>query len=112
VLSAAMAVTGIALAWTTAPGPAHLMYQLANRTDGVKMLLLAGLAAAAAAAPVLPRWLRWTAAATSITITVSGVLYLLLVQSTANLAAAPALILLLAFITGTGLVLGARQADR
>jgi hypothetical protein len=63
------------------------------------------LAVAAAASGVLPRWLRYAGIALAITITASGVAYLLLLQGLANLAI-PAGVLGLVFITGTGITLG------
>ena len=57
---------GLALAATSAPGPAHLLYTSINRLDGAKMLALAVLGAAAAAMAVLPRWLRWTGIALAV----------------------------------------------
>ena len=96
---------GAVLAATSAPGTAHLLYDAVNRLDGVKMLALAVLAVAAAASGVLPRWLRYAGIALAITITASGVAYLLLLQNLANLAI-PAGVLLLVFITGTGITLG------
>ena len=97
---------GAVLAQATAPGTAHLLYDAVNRLDGVKMLALAVLAVAAAASGVLPRWLRYAGIALAITITASGVAYLLLLQGLASLAvprrgAAAGL-----FITGTGITLG------
>ncbi len=99
-------VLGAVLAQTSAPGTAHLLYDAVNRLDGVKMLALAVLAVAAAASGVLPRWLRYAGTALAITITASGVAYLLLLQGLASLAVYPAGVLLLAFITGTGITLG------
>jgi hypothetical protein len=90
---------------TSSPVTAHVLFQLVNRMDGVKMLILAVLGAGVAAASVLPRWLRWTGAALAVAITVSGVVYLLLLQSL-GLLAGPALALLLIFITGAGIWLG------
>ena len=100
---------GAVLAGTASPGTAHLLYDAVNRLDGVKMLALAVLGLAAAASGVLPRWLRYTGIALAITITASGVAYLLLLlpppQSLAILAV-PAGVLLLVFITGAGIALG------
>jgi hypothetical protein len=110
VISLVQAVTGIVLAWTTSPAAAHALFQVANRGDGIKMLALAVLAVTAAASTALPCWLRGTAALLGASIALSGVLYLLLVQSLANVAAAPALVLLLVFITSSGLILGRRVA--
>ena len=96
---------GAVLAGTASPGTAHLLYDAVNRLDGAKMLALAVLALAGAASQVLPRWLRYTGIALAITIAASGIAYLLLLQGLAILAI-PAGVLLLVFITGTGIVLG------
>jgi hypothetical protein len=103
-ITAAFAL-GVVLAGTTTPGTAHLLYDAVNRLDGVKMLALAGLALAGAASGTLPRWLRYTGIALAITIAASSVAYLLLLQGLAVLAV-PAGVLLLVFITGTGITLG------
>jgi hypothetical protein len=98
-----------------APGPGWNCYTrhgaLALRgsepADGVKMLALATiLALAGAASGALPRWLRYTGITLAVVITASGLAYLLLLASLAFLAV-PAGVLLLVFITGTGLALGA-----
>ena len=78
--SLAQFVLGAMLAQASAPGTAHLLYDAVNRLDGVKMLALAVLAIAAATSGVLPRWLRYAGIALAITITASGVAYLLLLQ--------------------------------
>ena len=83
-----------------------MLYEAVNRLDGVKMLALAILALAGAASGALPRWLRYTGITLAVVITASGLAYLLLLASLAFLAV-PAGVLLLAFITGTGLALGA-----
>jgi hypothetical protein len=93
---------------TTHPATAHLLYSAIDRMDGVKMLTLAVLGVAGAAATVLPRWLRYTGAALGVAIAAAGIVYLLLLQSLA-VAAGPALVLLLVFITGSGLVLGTKD---
>jgi len=103
-------VLGMALVGTTAPGNAHLLFDAVNRLDGVKMLALAVLGAAGAASLLLPRWLRYVGIALAITITASGIVYLLLLPGLSDVAAAPALVLLLIFITGTGIVV--RTASR
>jgi|SRR5690242_16505290 hypothetical protein len=105
VISAVQFGLGLALAVTAAPGPAHLLYTSVNRLDGAKMLALAVLGVAAAAMTVLPRWLRWTGIALAVAITCSGLVYLLLIASLAA-AAGPALVLLLAFMTGSGIMAG------
>ena len=97
---------GAVLAGTASPGTAHLLYDAVNRLDGAKMLALAGLGLAGAASRVLPRWLRYTGIVLAIAITASGIAYLLLLQGLAILAI-PSGVLLLVFITGTGIVLGA-----
>ena len=99
-------VLGAVLAGTASPGTAHLLYDAVNRLDGVKMLALAVLVLAGAASRMLPRWLWYTGIALAIAITASGIAYLLLLQGLAILAI-PSGVLLLVFITGTGIVLGA-----
>ena len=105
IISAVQFGLGMALTATSAPGQAHLLYASADRLDGVKMLALAVLAGAAAAMTALPRWLRGTAIALAVAITCSGLVYLLLIASLAA-AAGPALVLLLAFMTGCGIMIG------
>jgi hypothetical protein len=111
IISALQFGLGIALTATSAPGPAHLLYVSVDRLDGVKMLALAVLGASAAAMTVLPRWLRYTGIALAVAITCSGLAYLLLAASPAA-AAGPALVLLLAFITGCGIMIGMRTDPR
>jgi len=80
-----------------------------NRLDGVKMFLLAAMAVAgtvlARQTGLLPHWLRWAGVALAVAITASGVGYALL-NNTFALAAWLSLPLLLAWVTGTGIVLG------
>ena len=111
VISALQFCLGMWLAATSSPVTAHMLYQMVNRMDGVKMLALAVLGAAGAAALALPRWLRYTGAALAVAIAASGVAYLLLLQSLALLAG-PALVLLLIFITGAGIWLGGSVRGR
>jgi hypothetical protein len=87
-----------------------------NRLDGVKMFLLAAMAVAgtvmARRTGLLPRWLMWTGVALAIAITTSGIGYAFL-NNTFALAAWLSLPLLLAWVTGAGIVLGrAAQAGR
>jgi hypothetical protein len=110
-ISTVQFVLGVALTATTAPGPAHLLYASVDRLDGAKMLALAVLAAAAATVTALPRWLRYTGIALAVAITCSGLVYLLLVASLAA-AAGPALVLLLAFMTGCGIMIGMKTDPR
>jgi hypothetical protein len=105
VISAVQFGLGLGLAATAAPGPAHLLYTSVNRLDGAKMLALAVLGVAAAAMAALPRWLRWAGIVLAVAITCSGLVYLLLIASLAA-AAGPALVLLLAFMTGSGIMAG------
>ena len=105
IISAVQFGLGLALTVTSAPGPAHLLYASADRLDGAKMLALAVLGAAAAAMTALPRWLRWTGIALAVAMACSGPVYLLLIASLAA-AAGPALVLLLAFMTGCGIMIG------
>jgi hypothetical protein len=111
IISALQFGLGLALTVTSAPGPAHLLYASVDRLDGAKMLALAVLGAAAAAMTALPRWLRYTGIALAVTITCSGLVYLLLAASLAA-AAGPALVLLLAFMTGCGIVIGMKADPR
>jgi hypothetical protein len=80
-----------------------------NRLDGLKMFLLAAMAVAGTALArqtgLLPRWLRWTGVALAVAITTSGIGYALL-NNTFALAAWLSLPLLLAWVTGAGIVLG------
>ena len=80
-----------------------------SRLDGVKMLALAVLALAGIAlarnTPVLPGWLSYAGIALAVAIVVSGVGYLLLLDSLA-LAAWVSLPLLLVWVTGSGIALG------
>ncbi len=110
-ISLAQFVLGAVLAATSAPGTAHLLYDVVNRLDGVKMLTLAVLGVAAASSGVLLRWLRYTGTALAVAITASGIAYLLLLQGLASLAV-PAGVLLLVFITGTGITLGTSAGSR
>ncbi len=111
IISAVQFGLGLALTVTSAPGPAHLLYTSVDRLDGAKMLALAVLGAAAAAMTALPRWLRYTGIALAVTITCSGLVYLLLAASLAA-AAGPALVLLLAFMTGCGIMIGMKADPR
>lgn len=111
IISAVQFGLGLALTVTSAPGPAHLLYASVDRLDGAKMLALAVLGGAAAAMAVLPRWLRWTGIALAVAITCSGLVYLLLIASLAA-AAGPALVLLLAFMTGCGIMIGMKADPR
>ena len=109
-ISLTQCVLGLALTRASAPGTAQELFQLVNRLDGAKMFALAVLAGAAAAAALLPGWLRYLSAALAISITASGVAYLLLADSLAWLAW-PAGLLLLAVIPAVGYVLGRARME-
>ena len=107
VISAVQFGLGLGLA----ASPAHLLYTSVNRLDGAKMLALAVLGVAAAAMAVLPRWPRWAGIALAVAITCSGLVYLLLIASL-TAAAGPALVLLLVFMTGCGIMTGMTAGRR
>jgi len=109
VISALQFAAGLVLAASSSPSLVHALNQGLDRMDGVKMLVLAVLAASGAVPGVLPRWLRWTGAALAVAITCSGLVYLLLVSQFGVLAG-PALVLLLAFITGCGIMIGMKDS--
>jgi hypothetical protein len=100
----------LTLAWVIAPsgdaGRAGIVLEAINRLDGVKMLLLATLAAAGAALArrrVLPSWLGIVGALLAVAITTSGIGYLLLIPPLALVAAA-SLPLLLIWVTSVGVL--------
>jgi hypothetical protein len=105
-ISLTQCALGIALARASAPAAARDLFELVNRLDGAKMLMLAVLAAAAALGSLLPGWLRYLSGALAILITASGVAYLFLLDSVAWLAY-PAGMLLLAVIPAAGYAAGA-----
>jgi hypothetical protein len=93
---------------------AEQAFDILNRLDGAKMLLLAVSAGATAAAVrhariPLPSWLKAVGVGTSATIAISGAGYLAL-DSTLATAAYVSLPLLIAFVTGTSVCL-VRQTD-
>jgi hypothetical protein len=102
-----------------ATGQAGTLFEAVNRLDGVKMFALAVLALAGAAlagkagvagkAALLPRWLRYAGGALAATITVSGIGYLLLIGTLAPMAYVAG-VLLLVFVTGTGVALGRKAS--
>lgn len=87
-------------------------YQVLTRLDGAKMFLLAAMAVALSAvaltSPVLPRWLAPLGFALAAALVVSGLGYVLLAP---GLAAAVYVsgILLLAFVTSTGVTLNQQR---
>jgi hypothetical protein len=85
------------------------LFHLINRMDGAKMLVLATMALAGAAVArrtdLLPRWLRYNAALLAVSLSASGVGYLLLNNAIAQ-AAAIALPLLMIWVAATGVTLG------
>lgn len=88
-------------------------YHLLNRVDGAKMFLLAvmavALSAVAISAEILPRWLTPTGLLLGASLVVSGFGWALLAPGLANSVYVSG-ILLLAFITATGVTLGLRAA--
>ena len=91
---------------------AETAYQVLMRLDGAKMFLLAAMAVAlsvvALTSPVLPRWLAPLGFALAAALVVSGLGYVLLAP---GLAAAVYVsgILLLAFVTSTGVTLNQQR---
>jgi hypothetical protein len=97
-------------------GTAGTAFRTLNRLDGVKMLLIAGLAVGAARAirrgyVALPNWLARVAAALAVTITLSAIGYLAL-NDTFAMAAWVSLPCLLVFVTGTGIALSGAPSVR
>ena len=103
-ISLVQCLLGVALARASAPGSAHLLWELVDRLDGIKMLMLAILALAAAVTTVLPRWMRYVSGALAISIAGSGLAYLFLLNSLASLAYVAG-VLLLVFIPGAAFTL-------
>jgi hypothetical protein len=97
---------------TAAAGTA---YQVLNRLDGAKMLLLAAMAVALSAVALtsraLPRWLAPLGFLLAASLVVSGLGYLLLAQGLAS-AVYVSGILLLAFVTSTGVTLAVAPGPR
>ena len=87
-------------------------YQVLTRLDGAKMFLLAAMAVAlsvvALTSPVLPRWLAPLGFALAAALVVSGLGYVLLAPGPAT-AVYESGILLLAFVTSTGVTLDAAR---
>jgi hypothetical protein len=91
---------------------AETAYQVLMRLDGAKMFLLAAMAVAlsvvALTSPVLPRWLAPLGFALAAALVVSGLGYVLLAPGLAT-AVYVSGILLLAFVTSTGVTLNQRR---
>jgi hypothetical protein len=111
VISVTQCLLGLVMVLGTVPsgatGSTHLLFELVNRMDGVKMFALAALAlsgASLAGAGVAARWLRIPAYALAATIAGSGVGYLLLLDGLTPLAYL-SLPLLLLWVTGSGITL-------
>ncbi len=111
-ISLLQAILGVSLVvWIAPQGDVALvrtLYRLLNQMDGAKMFTFAVLALAGVALVrrgTLPRWLAYAGVLLAVAIVVSGVAYLLLISSL-SVAAAPALLLLLIWVTGTGVTLG------
>jgi hypothetical protein len=88
------------------------LFRLLNRLDGVKMLALAitalCLAAVKSPSPALPRWLRVTAVLLAVALAASGYAYLSLTNSLGWTAFVSG-VLLLVWVTGTGIALAVRH---
>jgi hypothetical protein len=88
------------------------LFRLLNHLDGVKMLALAitalCLAAVKSPSPALPRWLRATAVLLAVALAASGYAYLSLTNSLAWTAYVSG-VLLIVWVTGTGIALTVRQ---
>jgi len=88
---------------------AGTVYQVLTRLDGAKMFLLAAMAVALSAVALtshaLPRWLAPLGFLLAASLTVSGLGYVLLSHGLAS-AVYVSGILLLAFVTSTGVTLG------
>ena len=89
-------------------------YQVLNRLDGAKMFLLAAMAVALSAVALtscaLPRWLEPVGFVLAASLAVSGLGYALLAPGLAS-AVYVSGIMLLAFVTGTGVTLRVAAAD-
>lgn len=110
-ISTVQCVLGLVLVLSSVPrgatGEAHLLFELVNRMDGVKMLVLAVLALAGASlsrSGVAPTWLRLPGYALALTIAGSGIGYLLLLGGLTSLAYL-SLPLLMLWVTSTGISL-------
>jgi hypothetical protein len=103
---------GIAAVFSASASAAADLVETVNRLDGVKMFVLAGLAVAAVAgARPLPRWLRWIGVALAVTIILSGLGYLLLLDALTPFAYV-SLPLLMVWVTCAGVVLGRSAGSR
>jgi hypothetical protein len=115
-VSALQWVLGLILAGVTAPhgstSASLTLFQIVDRMDGVKMFLLAGLAAggvAVARRGALPRRLGVTGGVLAALLVGSGIGYLLLAPALTPLAYLDGP-LLLVWVTATSIVLGRRRA--
>lgn len=112
-ISMVQAMLGVVMTAWAVPGghtgSAHNLFVAVNRLDGVKMFALALLALAATS--LVPLWLRYVGAALAVSIVVSGIGYLLLLDGLSRAAwiSGP---LLLIWVTGTALTLGPRSRLR
>jgi hypothetical protein len=106
-VSAAQALTGVAAVAASNAGTIGTLFDLLNRLDGVKLLLLA--AAGLASIRILGGWAARVSAVMVLTLIVGGVGYLFLVPSV-SVAAAPALLLLLVWVASSGRQASAKVA--
>ena len=85
------------------------LVEAVNRLDGMKMFALSAMAVAgvllARRTGLFPRWLQWTGVVLAVTITLSGIGYLLLL-GTLSVAAYASLPLLMLDVTAAGILAG------
>jgi hypothetical protein len=119
VVSLLQCALGLLLAGWAVPdgdsGRARLLFAAINRLDGVKMLALAAMATAGAAlvrrTHLLPSWLGDLGILLAVALVVSGIGYLLLSSTLAPTAYISGL-LLLGWVTATGISLAGLQETR
>jgi hypothetical protein len=110
-VSLVQCVLGLVLAGVATPDAAGTLFDVINRMDGAKMVVLAAMALAGiglARRGVLPHWLGHVAVLLAAALVTSGVGYLLLDNALAQ-AAAASLPLLLIWVASTGVTLGRRS---
>jgi len=117
-LSLVECALGLLLAGSAAPDReterAGRLFDLINRSDGVKMLALTAMAVTGFALvrrAVLPRWLGYSAALLTVALIVSGAGYLLL-NTTLAQAAYVSGPLLLVWVTGAGIAVARTHRSR
>jgi hypothetical protein len=99
-VSLAQMLVGLLLALRPTVATADTLFDALNRLDGLKLVVLAGVAVAAVRLD-LPGWVRRLGLPLAATLLVSGVGFLLLDSGLATVAA-PALFLLLVWVAASG----------